>query len=162
MQSWWSQRVLRERLAIIIGSSLLFLFLYIQMLLVPLFAKKNNLQQQIVTASQTLAWMQMADRQLAEINEKPNAQQAEITPVALLGILQQGIEQAGLSSTLKELKQASNGSIELHLQQAAFDTFITWFFAFNKTYAININQLAIQQTEQAGLVNVDISLESRG
>ncbi|MBA3661617.1 MAG: type II secretion system protein M [Gammaproteobacteria bacterium] len=153
---WWAELALREKQALIVGFIASTLFLMYQWAWSPLMTLKDDLHEQIVAASKTYSWMQKADLQIDEVQTSAQKQNAALTPVMLLGLLQQRINQAGLAPSLSQLKQAHDDSLEIHFQKVEFDKLMSWFLVFAKEEPIQVTQMSVVAANEPGLVNVDM------
>jgi type II secretory pathway component PulM len=149
----WSHLSLKEKQAVIIGSSVLMLFILYQCIWMPVLGSLANMRQRITASQKTLVWMQAADKTMqgSEI-----VQHKTISLVALLSEMQKQIKLAGLEPYLGELKQAVNESVEMHFQKVEFDKLVVFLMAMTREYPISITQMTVNAQDTPGVVNADL------
>lgn len=155
---WWEPLAPREKQVVIIGSIIVGLLILYYLIWSPYLNHMNNLRENIVSQEKNLAWMQTANNEIDRIAGQDSNKNKITSPVALLGLLQQQINQAGLSTQLTQLKQASDDSVEMHFQKVSFDALMKMLITAIKGQAITINQVAVVASDTPGIVDADIRL----
>lgn len=157
-KEWYAALEQRERRAVNIGGgAVFFAFLYFG-IWSPIVSHVDELRKRIVTDQKTLTWMQEADQKIKQLSLNETETQQAVTPVQLLTLLQMQINQAGLRDALKEMKQASNDSIQLHFKNVSFDQLIKLLMSVLKNSHVAITQFAASAEATPGMVNADIML----
>jgi general secretion pathway protein M len=154
----WSALSVREKQASVIGASVLVIFIIYQLMWSPLVDHVADMRKQIVTDQQTLVWMQAADNDIRKVEGQAKTKGKSVSPVALLSLIQKQINRAELNKNLTQLKQASNDTIEMHFQKAAFDKLITLLTVIIKEEPVSISQMSVTAENTPGLVNADVML----
>lgn len=157
LKDWWNNLSLREKRVVLIGAILVAVFILYAGIWMPYINYIDGMRDKINQNQKLLAWMQNADQELKKYNKQDNAtKQATLNPVALLGIIQKQIDKSGLSSSLKQLKQASNETIEIHFEKVNFDKLMHLLIALSKEQTVTLDQLTTTAVGSDGLVNVDV------
>jgi type II secretory pathway component PulM len=157
---WWDQLAVREKRAIVIGGSLLGIFILYKGIWMPSLQHLDNMRQSITSGQKTLAFMQSAD-QLMQVNAE-HSKQKPVSLVVFLSQMQKQIKLAGLEPYLVQLKQAAEESVEMHFQKVEFDRLVTFLIATTKEYPVTILQLSVIALDTQGYVNADILLAMQG
>jgi general secretion pathway protein M len=158
-KEWWSSLPLQKRKALTVGGLFLSLFIIYQWIWSPLVEQADNMRRHLADAQKTFVWMQTADKEMRTLEDLHKHKTATFTPIALLDILQKNINQAGLSSNLTELKQASKETILIHFQKVEFDAFIQMLITLMKEQSLTISQLSVTAQNSQGLVNVEMVVQ---
>lgn len=156
---WWNQLALREQRLVAIGVSVVVLFMLYQCIWSPMQYSLDNMRKRIVSAQKTLLWMKSAD----------NAMQANITadknkakPVSLvvfLSQMQQQIKVKGLQSSLSQLKQSGNASIDMQFQKVEFDKLMMLLLNVTKEYSVSVTRMSVLPADTSGYVNAEIEIQ---
>ncbi len=155
----WSQLSLREKQAVVIGTALMVIFIIYQWIWTPYLYHVNAMRQKITTDQKTLVWMQGVDKTISKIEGQAKRKTKPVSPVELLSLLQKQVNQANLSQSLTQLKQATNESITLHFQKVEFDKLIHFLTIALKEQPIIILQMSAIAENAPGIVNADIVLK---
>lgn len=158
-KEWWQPLAMREKQAVAIGVSVVAIFIIYALIWSPLLNAAAAMRGRIQSEQKTLLWMQAADREIEKVEKQTQNKNNIIAPVALLSLLQQQIDAAGLGQTLTQLKQASNDSIEMHFQKVSFDKLIKLLTKTLKEHAVSITQMSVVADATPGAANVDVVLK---
>jgi type II secretory pathway component PulM len=107
----------------------------------------------------TLLWMQSADSEISKAEGEAKQQKKSITPVELLSVVQQLVEEAGLTPTLTQSKQSSGDAVVLHFQKADFDRLMAVLIIILKEQNVTVTQFGAAAANAPGLVNADVTLK---
>lgn len=155
----WAGFALREKIVVGIGGACLAIFLVYQLWWSPINTALFNLRKRLVAQQKTLAFMQSADKEIMHLQKESHPQEKSETVVSLLSGVQKQITQKGLQSSLTQLKQASNDSIEIHFQKVEFDKLIVLLEDIIKKHTVALTQMSVMADESPGLVSADIFLK---
>jgi type II secretory pathway component PulM len=158
LKNWWSNLKVREQQAIMIGGTVIGVFIIYQFIWSALVNHVAAMRHQIVTEQKELVWMQAADKEIQQIEGHSKNKGKSTTPVMLLSFLQKQINQTRLESQLSQLKQTSNDAVEMHFQKIEFDKFIRLLTIIIKEQPVSISQLSITAESAPGIVNADVNL----
>jgi general secretion pathway protein M len=158
MNEWWTSLALREKQAVSIGGSLLGLFIFYMAIWSPYLDRVDNMRQRIQTEQKTLSWMEAADKEIHKIENQSQQKSEAATPVVLLSYLQKQVTRTGLESSLSQLKQSSNDSIEMHFQKADFDKLVGMLISVAREQNIAISQMSATADNTPGMVAADVVL----
>lgn len=154
----WAQFSVREKQAVVVGGSLLAIFIVYQLMWSPALNHVENMRQRIATDQKTLLWMQSADKTMQQMGNK-SAKNKPVSIVVFLSQMQDGIKQAGLENTLTQLKQSANESIEMHFQKVEFDKLMSFLVVVMKEHPVSISRLSVVATDAPGVVTADIVMK---
>src|SRR5688572_17646802 len=108
-KEWWQNLNSRERHIMLIGSVIALLVLFYQFVWSPYLNYVSQLRHHIAADQKLLTWMQVTDKKI-------HGGATEATPVLTVNALtrlKKKINQAGLESSLTQLKQAGNEIVEM-------------------------------------------------
>lgn len=157
-KEWWAGLSLREKQAVAGGGVFLAIFIVYQWIWSPLVSQAAMMRKRIVTQQKSLLWMQAADKELQKAQGQSQTRNKSASPVVLLSVIQKQINHAGLESSLSQLKQASNESIEVHFQKVEFDKLVAMLTFLIKAQSISIAQMSVMAEGTPGIVNADVVL----
>jgi len=157
--AWWSQLAQREQRMVAVGSVVVTFFILYAGIWRPIQNHLADMRTSIASSQKTLAWMKMADQQIGSMEGEVKEKAKSVTPVELLSIVQQTIEEAGLTQALKQSKQSSGDAIVLHFQKADFDRLIAVLVVTLKEQNVTVTQFNATATKDPGVVNADLTLK---
>lgn len=155
-KDWWQSLAVREKQAVSIGGGVLAVFLIYSLIYAPLYTRIDSMRKQIVTSSKTLAWMQQADKQIADLSRSGVKAHSGETPVTVLSEIQTQLNTANLAQTLTQLKQITTDSISLQFKEVSFDKMISVLIALSRTHAVTVTQCTVIAANTPGMVDADI------
>ncbi|MHB1946864.1 MAG: type II secretion system protein GspM [Gammaproteobacteria bacterium] len=160
MKEWWNNLALREKQMLSLGGFFLVAFFIYLLLWLPLDNKVVTLRNQIQRNQELLAWMKEADKRV-QILEK-TAQPKKPTPLtgSLLSIVQKQINRTPLVSSLTQLHQVDNDSVQLTFQKVDFDQLMEWLIQLSKQQGIGVTQISITPGGAPGGVAADLVLKN--
>jgi type II secretory pathway component PulM len=159
IKEWWSNLALREKQAVMIGSSLLGLFILYSGIWSPFLNYIDSMRTRIVSEQKTLNWMQTADAEIAKMKDHSGAKAKSVTPVVMLSLLQKQVTHDGLGPYMSQLKQTSNESIQMHFQKVEFDKLMAMLTTILKEQNVTISQMAVSAESTLGVVNADVTVK---
>jgi general secretion pathway protein M len=158
MKLWWQQLALREKQMVGGGSFLLGIFLFYQIFFVILDDGVSHLRQKIQTQQTLLAWMLNTNAHILALQKNPAASQpTHHSSAALLGIIQDSINNSPIAANISQLQQAENEAVELHLQKVNFDALTAWLVIICQLQQLTITQMSVTPSV-AGIVDADLKL----
>lgn len=160
LKEWWAQLALREKQAVLVGSSLLALFIVYQWIWTPYLEHVDSMRRRISTDQKMLVWMQEADKAISKIESQVKNKTKAVSPVEILSLMKKQVTQAGLEQYLTQLKQATNESVEMHFQKVEFDKLIRLLTTAVKQQRVSILQMSVIAETTPGVVNADVVLKS--
>lgn len=157
MKEWWNHLALREKQLLSLGFLFICIFLLYLLVLNPLDQKVTDIRNQISRNQELLAWMQDADKKIQSV-EKSSLQNKNIghSSGSLLSIIQKQINRTPLVSTLSQLHQVENDSVQLTFQKVDFDQLLKWLIQVSKQEGIQISQAHMTPSPSPGIVSAEI------
>jgi len=155
----WSQLGAREKYLLTIGGIALIIFIIYKGVWSPILDKVNMMRLTIVTNDATLAWMKTTDETLRTLDKKLKSPVGKISTIELLSILQEKVKQLNFAAHLTQLKQVSQNTLTMQLQQVDFDIFIGLLIDIMKEHPITVTHLSVLSLPTPGVVNVELTLQ---
>jgi general secretion pathway protein M len=151
----WDQLSLRDKRTAMLGGILVLLLTLYAAVWSPFSERVVVMRSKIAQEKKLLAWMHTADERLTLHHTKAGKVE---TSVALLGLVQKQIEEAGLGGSLQSLKQGQADTIEMHFAKVNFDGLLTMLVRLSSEQQVKIAQLSATRIDDAGMVNAQIAL----
>ncbi|OGT37322.1 MAG: hypothetical protein A3F12_06070 [Gammaproteobacteria bacterium RIFCSPHIGHO2_12_FULL_38_14] len=156
---WWSNLAARERKMLAGGALIVAMFILYAGVIAPFFNHLNLLREKIKTNTNLLRFMQSRDRAIKKMEGELKSVGTLHSPSALLGFLQKEINEAGLSSSLVQLKQSSSDSVEIHFQQIKFDALMRLIANILRKENVMITHFSVTTGHEVGVVNADMTIK---
>lgn len=151
----WHQQSDRDKRILIIGSIVVFFYLFYALCYAPLSSRVADYQQQLHEDKVTLAWLKSV-RSLA----RPKQKIAQKLPSnKLLTMMSDALRQTGFKSYTYQLQQVGEHDIQLTYDAVPYNFFLRWLSDFSKQYQFLMKQFHVEQTEKAGIVKVTLLIE---
>jgi type II secretory pathway component PulM len=161
-KEWWQQLAKREQRALLFAAVALLLFIAYSTF-AALQDQITNMRKKLVAAQHHLSALQAVNMTLEHLEQQAPAAKQMLSIVSVLNLVQKQIAQAGLLSTLSELKQVSASSFALEFKKIEFDQLMQLLISIMKEHALSIFELSVQQDKstlsEKGLVNAQIILK---
>lgn len=159
MKERWNNLTLREKQTLSLGVLVIGILIIYLLVLSPLNNKVNTMRDQIHHNQDLLAWMQQTDKQIQDL-----AKTAQPTPTvhatgSLLSIVQKQINRTPLVSSLKQLHQGENDSVQMSFQQVDFDQLMAWLIQLSQQGLI-VSQMSVTPSAAPGIVATDLVLKN--
>ena len=158
LKEWHAQLEQRERRMVNIGGAALAFAIFYFGIWSPFLGPVDGLRTTISSEQKTLAWMKDAEQKIKQLSAENSGDQQALTPVAMLALLQERVDQAGMKDALKQMKQAANDSIQLQFKNVSFDQLIKLLIGVMKSSRVNITQFNVIAESTPGMVNADVML----
>ncbi|MCU7810569.1 MAG: type II secretion system protein M [Candidatus Thiodiazotropha sp. (ex Notomyrtea botanica)] len=161
MKTWWLTKTPREQLALILAAAALLLFLLYLMAWQP-FSQAVEQKRLLVKSQQaTLSWMQ---NNLTEIQRLRGSgtNRKTTSNEALLTLVDRTAKQRQMRQQIQRIKPQGDKTVQLWVEQVAFDTLLIWLGELTQKYDIQIDSLNIDRQELPGLVNARLVLQRGG
>jgi type II secretory pathway component PulM len=159
-KEWWSSLTLHEKQGAALSVSLLVIFIVYQWIWAPYLDHVDAIRKRISTDQKLWVWMQRTDKAISKIESQSKHKNKAASPVMILSLMKKQVGQAGLEQFLTQLKQATNGSVELHFQKVEFDKLIRLLMTMMKEQQVTILQMSVVADTTPGTVNADMMLKS--
>lgn len=159
LKEWWLNLPLREKQGVMVGGSLLGIFIIYQFIWTPSLDRVIELRSRIARDQKMLVWMEAVDKEIQKNASESHNTVSSASPVTLLGTLQKQISNAGLDQSLTQLKQASNETVAMHFQKVDFDKLVQLLTTVLKESNVSISQMSAISDNSPGTVNADVMLK---
>lgn len=160
LKEGWAHLALREKQAVVLGGSVLGMFMVYQFIWTPYLDHVAAMRKRLDTVQKTLVWMTATDKEIKKRESHSKSKNNPMSPVAFMSHLQKQIRQARLEQYLTQLKQTSHDSIEMHFQKIEFDKLIFLLTTVIKEQPVSITQMSAIAENSPGVVNADVVLKS--
>jgi general secretion pathway protein M len=145
---------------IIGGSAVLILLIY----LIIWRPFEQNLEKKalLVTSQEsTLEWMRGNVDLIQSLSAKQDKRGTN-SKEALLTLVDRTAKSIKLREQIQRIKPQGENTVQLWVEQASFDTLISWLGQLTQNYALDIESLNIDKQESPGLVNARVVLQRGG
>ena len=162
MKSWWLEKNQREQMALVIAAVALLLFLIYLLAWQPFVDAVEQKRQQLKNQQVTLDWMQQNLGEVQRLKSQRRSSGASNSNEALLTLVDRTAKQSQLRQQIQRIKPQGEDSVQLWVEQAAFDTLLKWLAGLSTQYGIQIESLNIDRQELPGIVNARLVLLRAG
>lgn len=159
MNEWWINLSIREKQIVSAGALGVTIFLLYLIVWLPLNNRVANLREQIVRDQKSLLWMHDADQRIQDVEKNLQNKKSTDTGTSLLTLVQKQINKSTFVSSLNQLRQAENDSVELSFNNVDFDRLIQWLTELWQQQGIVITQMSVTASGTAGVVNTEFVLK---
>jgi general secretion pathway protein M len=162
MKQWWLTKTPREQLALVLGAAALLLFLLYLLAWHPFVESVEQKRLKLKSQQVTLNWMQQNLAEIQHLRSQRRANGTSRTNEALLTLVDRTAKQRQLRQQIQRIKPQGDDKVQLWVEQAAFDTLLTWLGGLSVQYGIQIESLSIDRQELPGIVNARLVLQRGG
>jgi general secretion pathway protein M len=161
MKDWYLKLTSREKMMVLSAASVVALFTFYLLLWAPVAGSYTKLKNNVAMAENTISWMKSAANEVSQLRgsggtvaERPQGKQF------VLGLVDKTAKSAGLGAVLKRVQPEGETGVKIWFESAPFDELIIWLDTIQSEHGLVVNEINVEQTDSAGLVNVRVSLES--
>lgn len=127
MNTWWQQRLPRERLALSVMLSTLLGFAFYGLFWQPMQQQQARLQQQITSRSNTLQWLQEASQRYTQLlGSSPTNNRAHNRSQTVLAIADRALNQHQLQTQVQRIVPKGRNAVSISLEAVDFDKLLRW------------------------------------
>jgi len=162
MKSWWLDKNPREQMALVIAAAALLLFLIYLLAWQPFVEAVEQKRLQVKSQRITLDWMQQNLGEIQRLRNLRRTSGATQSNEALLTLVDRTAKQSQLRQQIQRIKPQGEDSVQLWVEQAAFDTLLKWLAELSAQYGIQIESINIDRQELPGIVNARLVLQRAG
>ncbi|MBV2089924.1 MAG: type II secretion system protein M [Candidatus Thiodiazotropha sp. (ex Ctena orbiculata)] len=161
MKQWWLSKTPQEHLAMIVGGTAVLLLLIYLIVWRPFQQSLEQKALLVKSQESTLQWMKDNADLVKNMRSNQPAKGAASNE-ALLTLVDRTAKRVQLRQQIKRIKPQGDDSVQLWVEQAAFDTLIRWLGQMTQEYALNIESLNIDRQDAPGLINARVVLQRGG
>nr|VFJ90377.1 MAG: general secretion pathway protein M [Candidatus Kentron sp. LFY] len=147
----------RDRVALAVGGVAVMLSLVYFLVVEPLHDRARYLTHQVSRQEADLQWMRQAAKNIIRLRESAAAGEGTSRPQSLLIVVDDSARKAGISQAVKRIEPASEKSVRVWVEDAAFDDLLHWFGEL-RARGVRGNNVAIERRKTSGRVNVKATL----
>ncbi|MCU7844965.1 MAG: type II secretion system protein M [Candidatus Thiodiazotropha sp. (ex Monitilora ramsayi)] len=161
MKRWWLTKTPREQLALTLAAAALLLFLLYLLAWQP-FSQAVEQKRLLVKSQQaTLNWMQDNLPEIQRLSGSGSSKK-RASNEALLTLVDRTAKQRQLRQQIQRIKPQGDKTVQLWIEQVAFDTLLMWLGELTDQHGIQIDTLNIDRQELPGVVNARLVLQRGG
>ncbi|MBW9256199.1 MAG: type II secretion system protein M [Candidatus Thiodiazotropha sp. (ex. Lucinisca nassula)] len=161
MKQWWLSKTPQEHLAMIVGGTAVLLLLIYLIVWRPFQQSLEQKALLVKSQESTLQWMK-DNADLVKNMRSDQPAKVAASNEALLTLVDRTAKRVQLRQQIKRIKPQGDDSVQLWVEQAAFDTLIRWLGQMTQEYALNIESLNIDRQDAPGLINARVVLQRGG
>ncbi len=156
LRAWYAGLQAREQKIVLSGAIALCLLILFGGILLPLQSAVSTAVKTKETRREDLAWMRV---NAPEIQAGGAALPADTTEAPMVLVDRIGRE-AGLGTAIRGTQPSGTG-VRLQLEAAPFDTLIAWLATLDERYGFSIESISVDRAARPGMVNANITLQTR-
>jgi len=158
LAEWWNGLAARERRTLILGAIALAIIFYVFIIWLPAHRQADQLRTRLAEQKATLAWMQQAAAEFRALRGSAAPAPTALGGQSLFSLVDQSARQAGLGNALRQVEPTGDKRVRVSLQQASFDSMVTWLATLKNQYGIEATLLSVRPTDSPGQVNAQLEL----
>lgn len=157
MNQWFANLGSRERLLVILASTLLLLLVLYGVVWRPVDQRVERLQETVTEQRSLRHWMQKAAREVEQLRGAAGG--AAVRHGSLLSITDRTANQAGLGGAVKRVEPEGSGKVRIQLEGAGFDDIANWLEGLAREFDIRVESITVDGSQGPGLVDARLTLE---
>lgn len=158
---WYTGLSRRDRGLVIGGAGVVLALILYLALVQPLHSAYVHLVQRVQGQRTTLQWLNKKTARIRAL--EGNGPQVMPRPggsTSVFSVVSASVQDSPIASTVQQLQQAGNGTIQLTLQGAPFDQLVQWLADLARTEGIIVVNASIERTTAPGRINATLSLKA--
>jgi general secretion pathway protein M len=159
MIRWFYAKPPRERLALLAGGASLLILLIYLLVWTPFISKLERKQAQLEGQRATLAWLQSAVSEVAQLRAAQPANASVKSNESLFTLVDRTATQNRLRKQIDQIKPQGDNRVQVWMENAAFDAMLRWLGLLQQQYRIQVVSMNIDSKDKPGRINARISLE---
>lgn len=158
-RQWWEGLEPRERRTLGIGAVALATILFVFVIWLPAHRGAQAMQEKLADQRVLLAWMQQASAEAKALQAAGGGVQQGMGGQNLFSFIDKSARDAGLGEAIRQVEPTNDQRVRVNLQQASFDTVMSWLATLKTRYGIEASQLSVRRGNEPGRVDAQIVLE---
>ena len=152
LKTWYAGLQDRERRVVLIGGVALALMILVGGILLPIDSAVSAATRRAEARREDLQWMRV---NAAEIQSGAATLFKDTGEAPVVVVDRVGREQ-GLGPSLKGTQPSGTG-VRVQLEQAPFDTMVSWLATLDQRYGLAIDSITVDRGARPGAVNANVS-----
>jgi general secretion pathway protein M len=163
VRAWLDRLAVREQLVLLLGAAALAVALVYTLAWEPFAERHARLGQVVAEQQALLAWMETAVAELRTQRERGAAPGAQVPEgQSLLATVDAASRAAGLAANVSRIQPEGAATVRVWMEKAPFDAVVGWLVRLEGDAAVEVESIAVEAAEGAGLVNVRLGLTRAG
>jgi general secretion pathway protein M len=160
MKDWFLSLTQRERTMVQVAGSVVFVFILYLLILEPISSRYEKNKKNVAASLETIEWMRAAAEEVRELRGGRLSATRLQGKQSILSTIDQSARKSGLASVMKRVQPEGESGVRVWFEDVVFDELIKWLATIDAEHGLLVNEINIEQTESAGLVNVRVFLDS--
>jgi len=156
LNAWYAGLQAREQRMVAFGGIALALIVLFGAILLPLQSAVSGAESRNAIKRADLVWMRANAAEIRAAGNQLPADSGE-PPVVVVDRLGRA---AGLTDALRGTQPSGSG-VRVQLEGAPFDTVVSWIANLDQRYGLAIESITVDRTVKPGLINANITFQSR-
>jgi general secretion pathway protein M len=158
MYSFFKQLNSRERYSLIVGGSVLFLFLAYILLWQPWQNQVQEMQLRVGAQIEELAWMQQAAKEVKQLRTSSASSTVNRLTASLFSIIDSSMAQTSLAKTNKRIEPNTEQEIKISFEQANFSDLVQWIAGLQQQHRLQVQVLTLEKLAGNDSVKIQLTL----
>ena len=155
MMAYWYNLNDRERWIALAGVVAFLMYGLYSFIYSPLVTQTMEKRRELQEKTDTLVWMKAVQF------KSPNKKQSMVVSNSkLLSVISAQLGQAAFAKCPHQIRQTSQGDIQLSFESVPYTAFLTWLWTLENTYSVSLKQLEITRTPTNGLVKTVVLIDA--
>jgi len=145
-----------DRLALTILGLFVTVLLVVYMLVLPAHRFANEAADQHQQSTELLAWMQTNEAAARALAPQPVVKATLATGQSILSLASQQAQANNIS--FKRFEPFAEGGLRIWLDNVSFNNMLQWLTQLQENYGVQVNQLSVDRSKDAGTVTAKLEL----
>lgn len=159
MKELWDNLSAKDRRIAIAGAIVLTIVIAYMAIWLPMSARVDRLQENIVEQQALLQWMREASAQATALRATQGVSSAQRTGSSLLALVDQTARSQQLGPAIRRVEPKGDNAVRVQLEGAAFDNVVAWLENLRKNYGITVDTVSIDRQEVPGQITASLILK---
>ncbi len=160
MKAWWRSLSASEQRTLSIGAVVGGMLGFYALVWSPLQTHLRDLKNTALAQQRLAQWMQQTHANLQHAS-KQSQQRRQLNTEAMLSEIASRLEAADLRTNLSSLTQTNAQQVQCRFDAVPFDKGINWVSTMIQQYPLQVEELNVQRTPNAGVVAFTVELRLR-
>jgi len=156
MKEWYRGLSDREKFIVWIGALAVVSALVFVLLIEPLHERDTSVNNRLQAVMKLHAFMQSTAGEAKLLRQQLAGSKPVIPGDKLLGSVDQGLKQSGITADLNSITPGKDGGVRLRFDDVSFDALIGWLIRFHNQYGISLDSFSVTETRTAGRVKATL------
>lgn len=160
MKERWQQLAPREKQMLIVMGVVLAITLIYFMFWKPLKTGIEDGELRVKAQTRALAEIRKQAAEVRQLRASGAANRTVKDSSSLLGLIERSAKQKKIKRSLQKVQPEGERNVRLWMENVSFDQLISWLDLLSNQYGIQISEISLERSNEAGIVSGRILLQA--